>query len=190
MRIGIFGGSFDPIHRGHVKLAEAARRQLKLSRVYFVVAPRSPFKVGENKTAPLDRLRLVKLAVRGRAGLTAADWEIRRAGLSYTVTTLRAYHRAHPRHDVFLILGTDAVAGFSRWREARTILRLAALVVGRRPGAAWPRLPPPLGTYARLKGTFPNVSSTALRAALAAGRRPKGMDAAVMRAVRARGLYR
>lgn len=165
MKVGLFGGSFDPIHNAHLKLAAAALRQLKLSRVYFVVSPRSPFKLNRRQASPEARLRMVRAAIRGEPRFRAADWELRRRGPSYTVSTLRAYRRAHPEDEIFLIAGTDALAGLPRWKDPAGIARLARLAAGRRPGAAWPRLPAGLAErVVRLKGTFPDVSSTAIRA--------------------------
>lgn len=191
MRVGLFGGSFDPVHDGHLKLATAALRQLKLDRVYFIVSPRSPFKAGNRQTPAARRLALVKLALRRVPKLTAVDWEMKRRGLSYTITTLRAYRRAHPKDELFLITGSDALAGFPRWRAPGDIVRLATVVSGRRPGAKWSKLPAALEErVVRLHGYFPDVSATEVRAAIAAGRRPKGLSPAVHREILRRGLYR
>ncbi len=191
MRVGLFGGSFDPVHDGHLTLATAALQQLKLQRVYFVVSPRSPFKAGERKSPAAVRLSLVKLALRGSPKLRAADWEMKRRGLSYTITTLRAYRRAHPSDEIFLITGSDTLAGFSRWRSPGAIVKLATVVSGRRPGAKWGKLPAALEPRVRrLHGFFPDVSATDVRAAIAAGRRPKGIAPAVRREIERRGLYR
>jgi nicotinate-nucleotide adenylyltransferase len=191
VRVGLFGGSFDPIHDGHLKLASAALRQLRLDRVYFIVARRSPFKAGKSGAPGPVRLDLVRRAIRGRRRFSAADWELKRRGASYTVTTLRAYHRRHPRHALFLIAGTDALKGFARWRKPRDIAALATLVAGRRPGGAWPRLSSGLGAgYLRLRGTFPTTSSTAIRRAVVSGHRPKGVPPVVGREILRRGLYR
>jgi nicotinate-nucleotide adenylyltransferase len=190
MRVGLFGGSFDPIHRGHLKLANAALRQLKLSRVYFVVSPNSPFKVDRKKTPASERLRLVKIALRGHKAMRAVDWELRRGGVSYTVTTLRSYRRRRPKDDIFLILGSDALKGLPQWRLPHEIVKLVTFVAGRRPGAQWPRLPVDLKVhFYRLRGLFPDVSSTKVRSALAAGRRPGGIDPAVYREIIRRKLY-
>lgn len=191
MRVGLFGGSFDPVHNGHLKLATAALQQLKLDRVYFIVSPRSPFKAGRKKTSGRVRLALVRAAIRGRPRFIAADWELRRRGVSYTVTTLRAYHRRHPKHDLFLIIGSDALAGLPRWRLPHEVVKLVTFVAGRRPGAAWPKLPIDLAVrFFRLRGIFPDVSSSSIRSALVRGRRPKGLPSPVIREILRRGLYR
>jgi len=191
MRVGLFGGSFDPVHDGHLKLATAALHQLNLDRVYFIVSPRSPFKAGQRQTPAAVRLSLVKLVLRGSAKLKSADWEIKRRGLSYTITTLRAYRRSHPRDEIFLITGSDTLADFARWRAPGDIVKIATVVSGRRPGAKWRALPAALEARVhRLRGFFPDVSATEVRASVAAGRRPKGVAPAVFKEIVRRGLYR
>src|SRR3954467_7566966 len=117
MRVGLLGGTFDPLHYGHLGLADAARRQLKLDRIYLVLSPRSPFKVNRRLTPAVQRKRAVQAALGGRKGFSLGTWELNRKGPSYTVTTLRTLRRAHPRWDLYLILGSDTYRGFSRWKE-------------------------------------------------------------------------
>jgi nicotinate-nucleotide adenylyltransferase len=167
MRVGILGGTFDPLHNGHIALARAALRQLKLDTVYFLLSPRSPFKLGQRLTPASQRLAMLRLGLRGRSGFRVATWELKRRGPSYMVTTLTAYKRRHPRHELFLVLGSDAFAGFGRWKNPRKILKLATLVVGRRPGVDMDACVP---SVAVLRGIFPDVSSTALRAMFAGKR--------------------
>jgi nicotinate-nucleotide adenylyltransferase len=141
-------------------LARAALQQLKLDKVYFVLSPRSPFKLKSKLTSAPIRLQMLRLALRGRSGFRVGTWELQRRGPSYTVATLAAYHQAHPRDRLFFILGSDAFAGFERWKNPRKILKLATLVVGRRPGASMTECVP---GAALLRGTFPDISSTDLR---------------------------
>ncbi len=190
MRVGLFGGSFDPIHNAHLKLASAALRKLKLDRVYFVVSPLSPFKTGKSLTPAPARLALVRAALKNNPEFRAASWEMKRRGPSYTITTVRDYQRAHPTHELFLILGTDALAGFPRWKKPEDLAKRVTLVAGRRPGTAWPGL---ADTYRarviRLPGTFPDISSTEIRARLAKGRR-SAVPSAVAVLIHRKGLYR
>ena len=190
MRIGLLGGSFDPVHAGHLSLARAAMTQLNLRRVYFVLAPRAPLK-RVPVTPAKDRLAMLRLALRGRRDFAAATWELGRNGPSYTVRTLRERKAARPADDLYFILGSDAAARFSRWREPRAILRLATLVVGRRPGHRSPRLPAwARGRTVVLRGTFPDVSSTAIRKGLLnASFRKRWLPEPVARYALRRGLY-
>jgi len=192
-RLGVFGGTFDPPHRGHLAVAVAARERLGLDRVLLVVA-NDPWKKSPERsvTPAADRLALVEALVRGAdgqalPGLVANDLEIRRGGASYTVTTLRELAEAHPGAEMFLIIGRDLVDEFASWHESKEIERLATIVVVDRPGYSaavkrgWISLPvEPV-----------DVSSTELRDQLRAGRDVSAhLTPAVMAEVRARNLYR
>lgn len=139
-RLGVFGGTFDPPHRGHLAVALAARDQLALDRVLLVVA-NDPWKKspGREVTPASDRLAMVHALVRGAdsrpvPGLEVSDAEIRRGGPSYTVTTLRELHQTHPDAELHLIIGRDLVDDFASWHESAQIERLATIVVVDRPG--------------------------------------------------------
>lgn len=170
-RIGVFGGTFDPPHRGHLAVATAARDQLGLDRVLLVVA-NDPWKKspGRDVTPATDRLALVRALVRGGdgrslAGLEVSDAEIRRGGPSYTVVTLRELRSAYPDAELYLIIGRDLADDFGSWHEASQIEMLATIVVVDRPGfvsevpRGWKVLSvPPV-----------DISSTELRAQLRGG---------------------
>lgn len=165
MRVGLLGGSFDPVHRGHMALARAALAQLRLDCVYLVPARLSPFKRQTPPAPASRRVEALRLLVRRTPKIKVALWELRRPGPSYTIDTLTRYHRRHPSHEIVLVMGTDALGGFPRWRRARAIARIASVAVGRRPGAPMPRVPSFLsGRVTVLKGRFPAISSTQLRA--------------------------
>ncbi len=132
-RIGIFGGSFDPPHLGHLVIAELARRTLKLDVVYLVPAYQPPHKAGRHASTARDRLAMTKLSVRGNSSLRVSDIEIRRRGVSYTVDTVKAFHRRFPAAELFLIVGSDSLRQFHSWKDPEGILGLAFLAVYRRP---------------------------------------------------------
>lgn len=187
MRIGILGGSFDPVHLGHLALAEAARDRLRLDRVLLVVAAGQPLKPAGPAAPAEDRYAMVRLAVRGRARLEASDLELRRPAPSYTVDTLREIGREEgPGTELVLLLGADALADFPRWREAAEVRRLAAVAACARPG-----FPPPAGVDSILLADTPDVSSTEVRRRAAAAENLSGLvpeDVAVY--IAERGLYR
>jgi nicotinate-nucleotide adenylyltransferase len=187
MRIGVLGGSFDPVHLGHLALAEAARDRLRLDRVLLVVAAGQPLKAGGAAAPAEDRYAMVRLAVRGRPGLEASDLEFLRPAPSYTVDTLRELRRGLPAGaEVFLVLGADALADLPRWREAGEVRRLASVVGCGRPGS-----PPPAGADSLLEVATPDISSTEVRRRAAAGEGLEGLvpdDVAAY--IRERGLYR
>lgn len=138
MRIGIFGGSFDPVHVGHLAVAEAAAEQLGLDRIHLVPAKTQPFKAGLYGAPPEDRLAMLRLALRGHPRLVADDREMGREGVSYTVDTLSSFAEECPEDELFLLIGADAARDLAAWRDADSLPGLAEIVVLTRPGAAVP----------------------------------------------------
>ncbi len=135
-RIGLFGGTFDPPHVGHLVLAECARDRLRLDEVRFVPAGSPPHKRGARVSRAAHRVAMARLAARGNRAFSVSTLEARRAGPSFTVETLRAVAAEDPAARLFLLMGGDSLDDFPTWREPEAILRLATLVVARRPGAA------------------------------------------------------
>ena len=131
--VGILGGTFDPVHHGHLLIAEEAREALGLERVLLVPAASPPHKPDQPVSAPEHRLAMVRLAVAGNPSLEASDIEVRRGGTSYTVDTLRAL-RGGGLEDPWLLLSSEALALLPTWREPREILGLARLAVVPRHG--------------------------------------------------------
>lgn len=192
LRIGVFGGTFDPPHRGHLAVAEAARDSLGLDRVLLVVAGDPWQKSPSRSISPAaDRLAMVTALVRGADGrplprLEVSDIEIRRGGPSFTVTTLRELALAESEAELFLIIGRDLVEGFSGWHEASEIERLATIVVVDRPGFAVAEH----SGWQGLKIDGIDVSSSELRGRLRAGQDvTDDVPAAVIAEIRARHLY-
>jgi len=186
MRVGLLGGSFDPIHKGHLKLAGAAVRQLNLSMLYFVPARRSPFKSKHPNISDRDRLALIRLAIKGKSRFKVGVWELKKGGPSYSVNTVRSYKNAHPSADLFFVMGSDTAMGFGRWKNPRKVLRLATLVVGRRPGMSrWNRKSKWMRSAIVLKGTYPDISSTRLRRRISIRMLPPS----VVRYIKKRNLY-
>jgi len=140
-RLGVTGGTFDPIHNAHLRLAEEARERFALDSVLFIPAFASPFKVGKEVAPGEDRALMLDLAVADNPAFHVSRWEIARPSPSYTVDTLRAIRDVWasanlPAPTLFFITGTDAAAGLARWREPEAILEMARFVVGARPGDA------------------------------------------------------
>lgn len=136
MRIGVFGGSFDPVHQGHLRLAEEAREAFALDTVLFVPTWVSPFKTGRVTVDPAHRLEMVRLATGDNGAFAVSAIECIREGASYTVDTLRALRAAHPGAELVFLTGTDAVAGLPRWREPGAVLELARFGVATRAGTS------------------------------------------------------
>lgn len=131
MQLGIFGGTFDPVHLGHLIVAEMARDELQLQRVLFVPAAQPPHKQAHALTSWQHRLAMLQIALTEHAAFETSNLELQRPGPSYTVDTLRALHRlpefAHAQ--IHLIIGQDSLAAFRTWREPDAILALARLAV-------------------------------------------------------------
>jgi nicotinate-nucleotide adenylyltransferase len=173
-RIGILGGTFDPIHYGHLAVAEEARIVLGFERIVFVPAARQPFKRGEHSAAPQQRLEMTQLACYDNPAFEVSPIEIQRTGPSYTVDTLETLH-AQGLVDLHFIVGADAAADLYRWRAAGRIVALARIVVIGRPGFALDRttlthdLPGLEARLTLLEGPGLDVSSSELRRRVAAG---------------------
>ncbi len=135
MRIGILGGTFDPVHLGHLLIAEEARIGLQLDRVLFVPAGRPWLKEGQPLTEARHRVRMVELAIAANPHFQARRNEVDRPGLTYTVDTLEELRAEMPAGtELYFILGLDAFESFHRWKEPDRILELSRLVVVSRPG--------------------------------------------------------
>ncbi len=136
MRIGIFGGTFDPVHLGHLIIAEQAREQARLDQVWFVPSARPPHKL-EKPITPFDRrAEMLQLAVAGQPNFLVDLIEKERPGPSFTADTLADVHRLRPGNDYCLILGADCLPDFPTWHEPERIVELSTLLVAARPG--WP----------------------------------------------------
>jgi nicotinate-nucleotide adenylyltransferase len=140
MRLGVFGGSFDPVHYGHLVLAETCREQCRLDEVWFVPAATPPHKQDRPMTPGRLRLEMLQLAIGGTDGLLASAIEITRGGVSYTVDTLQEIQRQKPEAQLFLLLGADSLCDLPTWREPARICELAIPVVVRRAGSPPPDL--------------------------------------------------
>lgn len=204
MRIGIFGGSFDPVHLGHLLVAESCREQARLDRVLFVPAAVPPHKQDRRLAPGEHRLAMLGLATGGNPAFGVLDVELARGGVSWTVDTLRAIAADRPDDRRFLILGPDALAGLPTWREPEGILALAEPIAVERAGIddvgrtlagetlrtllGEPRVERILATRVRCPAI--GIRSTDLREAVGEGRSIRyRTPAAVERYIAAHGLY-
>ncbi len=168
MKLGLFGGSFDPVHLGHLLVAQAAMEELELDRLFFIPAARSPFKPDSQPVPAAARLQLLRLALAGRTNYEVDDQEIRRGGVSYTIDTLRDYAKRFPNARRFYLIGADNAAQLSAWREAGELAGLAEFAAIPRPGGAAAAFPPPFRGRT-LRGFPLGVSSSEIRARVKAG---------------------
>jgi nicotinate-nucleotide adenylyltransferase len=188
--IGIFGGTFDPIHTAHLELAELVRVTLDLDRMLLVVANQPWQKEGERAITPAeDRFAMVDAAARGWPGLAPSRLEIDRGGPSYTIDTVHELLAEDPGARLTLVVGSDVVAGLATWHDEEALRDLVTLAVVGRPGADV--VDPPAGWRSVTVPAAPfDVSSTDLRRRLEQGEPVEGLvPEAVIRCIRQRGLY-
>jgi nicotinate-nucleotide adenylyltransferase len=192
MKIGVYGGTFDPPHVGHLILAEAAREQLKLDKVMFVPAG-DPWRKADRKvTSAHHRLEMTRLAVEGNPAFEVEDYEVVREGPSYTVETLEILHdHLGDEAELYLILGEDALADVPHWHQPERLVELSTLAVANRRGVTMPPLPFDRARVVPVLMPGIEISSTELRT-----RPSKGLSLryqvpdAVLRYIEAHGLYR
>ena len=174
-RIGILGGTFDPIHYGHLAIAEEARVVLGFDRVLFIPAARQPLKAGVHSATPEQRCEMVQRACADNAAFEVSTIELGRAGFSYTVATLEELAQAG-LGELHFILGSDAAADLPRWYAVERVLELAWIVAVERPGTALDqaalirKLPCLRERLTVLEGPRLEISSSELRRRVAAGR--------------------
>ncbi|MBI4597247.1 MAG: nicotinate (nicotinamide) nucleotide adenylyltransferase [Candidatus Omnitrophica bacterium] len=133
MRLGIFGGTFNPIHIGHLLLAETAREELSLDRVLFVPTHQPPHKTAANLLPGAERFQLVQLAIKDHPNFVASDIELTRGGPSYSIETVKTLHAQLPMAKLFLLMGEDMLA--VRWLSWKELKGLCAIVIAHRPNS-------------------------------------------------------
>ncbi len=167
-RIGLFGGSFDPVHLGHLLVAQAACEELALDRLFFIPAAQSPFKPESQPTPAAIRQRMLRLALAGQSKYEIDAQEISRGGVSFTIDTVRDYARRFPEAELFYLIGADHVPTLPKWREAEALAQLVQFVVIPRPGETPATLDAPFRI--RVLGGWPlKLSSSQVRARVQAG---------------------
>lgn len=134
MRVGLFGGTFDPVHYGHLLLADVAREQCDLDEVWFLPAAVPPHKQDAELAVGDARADMIELAVAGNPGMLVSRFELDRGGVSYTIDTLRHFCEETPDAELFFLMGADMLHDLPNWREAEEVCRLAVPIVSKRPG--------------------------------------------------------
>ena len=188
-RIGIFGGSFDPVHLGHQLVAQAAREELQLDRAFFVPAAQSPFKP-DRQLAPANlRAAMLRLALAGKMWAEVDTQEIDRGGVSYSVDTVANFRKRFPDGEIFYLIGADHVAQLPKWRHSGELARMTTFVVIPRPGEA--QVAAPAGFKLQwLKGFPVGISASEIRARVKASLPIDLLTGPVVaEAIRNNGLY-
>lgn len=188
MRIGIFGGTFNPIHFGHLVLAEQAYEKLGLSKVIFIPSFNPPHKSSHNIVSPNHRFNMVRLAIKGNPHFEISDIEIKRKGCSYLVDTLRELKKTRPKSELFFISGSDVSAQIAKWKSINEILSLSKFVLAKRPGYR-------LKKYSRhiqvISITELDISSSVIRIKIRDGKSIRYlMPVRVYKYIKKKGFYR
>jgi len=196
---GILGGTFDPVHRGHLEIAQRAKEAAGLARIVFVPAGQPRLKPSEPSASAADRLNMLRLAVDGMPGFEVSDMELSRPGQTRTIDTLRDFRAAMGAdEELFFILGLDVLAGFDEWIDPEGVAAAARLLAVSRPGYAgfdweefYRRCPYAVGRVECIHSAAIDISASELRRRLADGMPVGGLlPAAVERYIRERGLYK
>ena len=190
MRIGIFGGSFNPIHTGHTRLGQWLVRKNYVDELWFMVSPLNPLKQNSTELLPDGlRLQLAQLAVEGKAGLRVSDFEMQLPRPSYMVHTLAQLRQAYPQHEFLLIIGADNWLRFNQWRNSEEIMLHHRLLVYPRPGYALDTASMPQRVSLVATPLF-NISSTQIRQAIANGHyHGRGLSPKVWKSIKQNRYY-
>lgn len=188
-RIGVFGGSFNPVHWGHLLMAQSAVEELQLARLFFVPAAQSPFKPDRRLAPGPERLRWLRLALAGESRYAVDDQEIVRGGVSYSIDTVRAYAGRYPACELWCLIGADHARLLPKWRAAEELARLARFAVVPRPGEQALELPRPFEGRA-LRGWAVDISASQIRERVRARASIRWLvPPAVAEAIHISGLY-
>ena len=201
MRVGLFGGSFDPVHYGHLLLAEACREQCRLDEVWFLPAAQPPHKRSRQVTPDQQRVEMLELAVADNPAFVVSRYEIDRGGVSYTVDTLEHFRQEDAGRELFLLVGADMLRDLPHWHRAERLCELAVVAAAGRPAAgqidfdvlAAVTTPERIELFRRHRVEMPEcgLSSTDLRRRIAEGRSIRHQTPrAVEEYIRSQGLYR
>ncbi len=197
-RIGVLGGTFDPIHNGHKALGEAAIKEAQLSRLVVMPARIQPFKLNKQVTQDYHRLAMTRLAFEGNDKVEVSDYEINNTDISYTYDTLMYLKNFYPKEEIFFVMGTDSYLQLEKWYKGKKILRNFSFIVSSRPGYKEEELAGTIKLYGqrygadtiKLRSEMPDISSTKLRKILKE-RKPVNqlIPDAVERYIKENGLY-
>ena len=192
MKIGLFGGTFDPVHIGHLAAARDAAGQLGLDRVILIPAARAPFKEALIAAGGDERLAMLRAAVGHDRLFEISDFELRRGGVSYTIDTVRHFREQLPDTELYLIVGADQWGRLAEWKDARELVKEVTVVVVERPGSELGTPPAGIGDlrWQRCEGHRLDVSASDIRARIREGRPVDSLvPPAVAAHIRERKLY-
>jgi len=187
-RIGLFGGSFDPVHIGHIELARAAREEFDLDKVIFIPAKQPPHKLVKHLSSAAARLKMLKAALKPFNDFTISRYELGRKPTTYTYQTAAHFKKLYPCSELFFIIGTDSLVELDTWKEIGRLVKEVRFIAGKRPGIKTGGRY--CGSVKLLKKKLPGVSSSKVRELSASGRSLRGfVPAPVEKVLRKSRLY-
>lgn len=192
MKVGIFGGTFDPIHLGHLLLADQALQFVPLDQVWFIPTGEPPHKLKKKITPVHHRARMVELAIRNHPAFSVSKIEMERMGPCYTVDTIQQLTDRYPEHQFFLLIGADMVKDLPHWYKIKEILQFVQVIGLGRPGVNVEQIPDFIAQHVTWisEGIKTNISSTYIRRQLAGGRSVRYLvPESVCRYMKEHGLY-
>lgn len=188
MKIGILGGTFNPVHIGHLILAEEAREKLGLDRVIFVPAYLPPHKDTSDIAPAKLRLKMAQIAIKGNRNFYVSEMEIRRDGRSYTIDTINEFKRIYPSDELYFIAGSDLLKYLDEWKDLSEIIKLVKFIVATRPGYPLDKLPSYINT---MPIRAVDVSAFQIRSCIKEGRSFRYLvPEAVFDYINKKGLYK
>jgi nicotinate-nucleotide adenylyltransferase len=191
LRIGLFGGSFDPVHLGHIELARTAKDELGLDKVIFIPAWIPPHKLEKQLAGARFRIKMLSEALKPHKGFSISRFETGRKNTTYTYQTVAHFKKLYPRAKLFFIIGMDSLKELKTWKNIDSLAGELTFAAGKRRGVKIPLKPRCAGPVAMLKKAIPGVSSTRVRALAAEGRPLKGLvPEKVEKLIKEKGIYR
>ena len=148
MKIGIFGGTFNPVHLGHLILADEVREKMQMDRIIFVPTYLPPHKDPSGIAAACDRYKMIKLAIKGNKYFDSSDAEIKRDGRSYTIDTIKEFKYSFPKDELYFITGSDLLNYLDEWKDLSEIIKMVKFIVATRPGYPLEKIPAYIQTVA------------------------------------------
>lgn len=169
-KIGILGGSFDPIHNGHIAIAQDAYLQAALDMVFFMPTAQSPLKAHNPLANDIQRYRMIELALQNQPKFDVLDWELVEQGVSYTINTVHMLKKSWPQIRFYWIIGSDLLESLSQWKQINELVELIEFIVVQRPGSVVETPPIPNLKIQRINNPLCNISSSEIRQMVRAGK--------------------
>ncbi|OIN98697.1 nicotinate (nicotinamide) nucleotide adenylyltransferase [Candidatus Desantisbacteria bacterium CG1_02_38_46] len=190
-KIGLLGGTFNPIHRGHLRIAERVANVLGLKKVIFIPSAHPPHKKESNLPSPQDRFEMVNLAIKNNPCFSISDIELKRKGKSWTIDTVRIIKKLYPESQIYFIIGADTVPEIPTWKNYKKLLKSCRFVVVNRPGYTDAEYPDYTKNFIKVKMRGVDIASTEIRERIKNGKTIKALvPVKVEKYIKEKGIYK